>query len=326
MLWLRRRRADAAIASLGGVVFVEAAALIVSHQVITVHLEHERVIRRVLKDGFDIDIVEYCLADYLLCCKDPLPSTFLHQFNTQKYRTMLSAVALLEDKGIIAKEQANMGRKTFLVRLTTYGEQLAKDASALVFDCMKSTFWRNIPEDEIEHTMRYSTTALENLKAAPLQLYASDFETSKIHPYFFLDIIYIIRRWKEVVAEASGLTLTAYRTLSLLESFGEMSPSDIASTLCVEKSSVSASKEALIERGYVVENEDGSDRRRLFLSCADQGRTAARRLNDLVEKETKKYFSPVDAKTINILNAHHMRMYCEVRRLHAEHDPLAEPW
>lgn len=300
---------------------MEAAALIVSHQVITVHLEHERVIRRVLKDGFDIDIVEYCLADYLLCCKEPLPSTFLHQFNTQKYRTMLSAVSSLEDKGIIAKEQANLGRKTFLVRLTPYGEQLAKDASALVHDCMKSTFWRNIPEDEIERTMRYSVTALENLKAAPLQLYASDFETSKIHPYFFLDIVYIIRRWKEVVAEAAGLTLTTYRALSLLESFGEMSPSDIASTLCIEKSSVSTSKEVLIERAYALENEDGNDHRKLYLSCSDQGRIVARRLNSLVEEETKTYFSPVDAHTINLLNAHHMRMYCEVRRLHANGDP-----
>lgn len=312
-----RAYADAAMASLGGV-FVEAAALIVSHQVITVHLEHERVIRRALKDGFDIDIVEYCLADYLLCCKDPLPSTFLHEFNTQKYRTMLSAVASLEDKGIIAKEQANMGRKAFAMRLTPYGEQLAKDASAMVLECMKSTFWKNIPEDEIEHTMRYSTTALENLKAAPLQLYASDFGPSKIHPYFFLDIIYLIRRWKEVIAEAADMTLTAYRVLSLLEGFGEMSPSDIAATLCIEKSSVSAGKEALLSRGYIVEREDSADRRRLSLSCTNQGRAVARSLNDVVEAETKKYFSPVDARTIDILNAQHMRMYCEVRRLHAE--------
>lgn len=293
-----------------------AAALVVGHQIITVHIEHDRLIRHALKDEFGIDLIEYCLMDSLLCYGCPLPSSFLRQFNTQKYRTMLCVVTSLEDKGIVSKEQTNGDRKAFLIRLTMHGEQLARRASQMILDLMKSTFWKNIPENEIIDMMRYSTTTLSNLKAAPLQLYGMNHQSMKIHPYFFLDIVYLIRRWKEVAMHSANLSLTEFRILSLIGDNEKMSSSEIASTLCIEKSSVSAGKAILLKKKLIYEIEDEADRRRSYLFCTNKGKRVAEKLNKAVERETIQYFSPIDEEIVNLLNAQHMRMYCEIRRFH----------
>lgn len=296
---------------------MRAIDLLVNHQMITVHLEHERLIGHALRSGFHLDIVEYCLMDFLDGFDGELDNSHLRDFKARKYKTLLAAVTSLEDKGLVRK-RAIEGRKAFAMRLTDAGDALVREINDAVLELMRATFWRNIPDDEIADMMATSVGSLDNLKAAPMDLYREDGRTSLIHPYFFLDLVFTNQRWRDIVQREASLSLNAYRILDLLESFGRMAPSEIASTLCIERSGVSLNKRSLAERELVRQQEGGSDRRRQYLQCTEKGRLTARRTRARLEEETRGFFSPVDADLVNVLNAQHLRMYCEVRRLHDE--------
>jgi DNA-binding MarR family transcriptional regulator len=82
-----------------------------------------------------------------------------------------------------------------------------------------------------------------------------------------------VARVFEVTLESLGLTIQKYRVLAYLDQ-APATPSELAYRLTVQAPTVTRLVAALIERGYVSREVDGSDRRRNVLRVTAAGRRA----------------------------------------------------
>lgn len=76
-----------------------------------------------------------------------------------------------------------------------------------------------------------------------------------------------------VESSLGGLTLTAYRILSLIAEGNERS-SQIAGRLALARPTVSNAVDQLVERGFIERGVTAEDRRAVVLTVTDAGRTA----------------------------------------------------
>lgn len=76
-------------------------------------------------------------------------------------------------------------------------------------------------------------------------------------------------RWHD---EASGLTLSEWRILAMLGSFGASSPSDIANRTQMDKAVISRVKTALAKKGLITDEADSTDSRKRILDLTEDGR------------------------------------------------------
>jgi len=96
-----------------------------------------------------------------------------------------------------------------------------------------------------------------------------------------------------VESSLGGLTLTAYRILSLVAEGNERS-SQIAGRLALARPTVSNAVDQLVERGYIDRGTSTEDRRAVVLTVTDAGRCALTEADDSVAERLAPIFERLE--------------------------------
>jgi DNA-binding MarR family transcriptional regulator len=78
----------------------------------------------------------------------------------------------------------------------------------------------------------------------------------------------------------SGINLTAYRMLLVIEIFGEISVSDLAKVMLIDRALISRAASDMIERGLLDARSDPASRRKKLLALTGPGRDVFVELRD----------------------------------------------
>ena len=276
-------------------------------------VEHLRLISRALHNWQQLTLNEYCTITVLDTVKKPISCTTLSQYLILKHGTMLAILADLEEKSIIVKQADNTDGRAMLVMLTKEGKELARALSEQVFALMRQTFWHSIPLNEVFAPLEECRAQLEQLRGYPM----SPISLAKPSRHFIQAMVFrvvniVVERWTKAVKDYCGLSLNESRVLILLELYGSLSPGEITRKLYIAPSNVALLCSRLRESGLLVCAENHEDARCKTLRCTARGLRLSRELLSVLRKTTCDCYSSYSDSSIVILNAQHMRMYCEL--------------
>lgn len=297
-------------------------SILFSQQLVTVQLEHVRLFEKALRSRFDLTLTEYCLLRILDESGEGLTLAQIEEHFALRQGTILSALLALENRGLIDKQSHARDRRKMVSSLAPQARPIVSAASKLLYQLMKETFWRNIPSRELAIISR--TSYLRSRRQYVPQ--DSEAMTKKIisvpSTSLLIGVKTLTNRWEDLAHEQGGISLNAYRLLALLESFGGLTPSEIASRLLLAKSRVSTAKEELLQRELIKEVPSQEDNRSKVLQGTRAGRQMAKKLNVRMEELTRDMYELVYDEDKNFLNAWHIRMYLEIEIAHAKIDAL----
>lgn len=98
---------------------------------------------------------------------------------------------------------------------------------------------------------------------------------------------------RAVEASLGGLTLSAYRILSLVAEGNEQS-SQIAGRLALARPTISNAVDQLVERGFLVRAANPDDRRAVVLAVTDSGRAAIAEADASIAARLRPAFERLD--------------------------------
>jgi DNA-binding MarR family transcriptional regulator len=81
--------------------------------------------------------------------------------------------------------------------------------------------------------------------------------------------------------QGSGITLTCYRMMLVIEIFEEISVSDLSKIMVIDRAQISRAATDLIERGLLEARADRASKRKKLLALSDAGREKFETLNAL---------------------------------------------
>ncbi|MBR2836062.1 MAG: MarR family transcriptional regulator [Coriobacteriales bacterium] len=288
-------------------------------QMITVILEHLRLIAKCVKQGYNLTYGELSLLVAMFEAKRPILVEPMADFLMLKRQTLWTMMLELEDRGILCKQSLHDDMRSMLCSFSPQGQVLTEQAIQDFNRLIEVVFMPSLSSKEhaeFKDSVQYSNDALrghtipEELRPKPADL--------RFGAEYLVYWRAIAEVWEKTTHE-SQFALTEYRMLQILDEYGTMYPADITQKLFIERSSVSVFKTKLIERGLLREACDPFDRRRSIVQPTKEGRTAFQTATYRLSEATRMAHTGLDDNGIMVVNVWYMRMYSNLRKYTAIH-------
>lgn len=293
--------------------------VVFSPQQISVLIEHVRIVERALKEFHELKLLEYCILRALHLSGKAVTQTDLVIFLGAAKSTVTERLLSLEDRALIMKTNDADDRRRMIISLTKLGSELSEKATQDLFTLLKNTFWRTLSNAElfeIQKSANRDHNYMIGLKPDSLEI--QNYGTTTLTASFFLCIIYIIKGWTELIKLESALSLSEFRILAALyDANSAMRLVDLSTTLIIEKSNITKYSKSLTTQQFVTINKSEKDARSCTLMLSDKGQKLVERLSLLLNDKNKHLYFTNEEES-NLLNAWHMRMYCELGKIRSK--------
>ncbi len=280
-------------------------------QMVTVFVEHEAQIARVLKRDCDLTVTEFCIIRELYLSGGPVDGFNFADFLMLRRNSISMALSSLEDKGYITKSSSKTDRRKSRITVTEKGIDLTIKATRAIYEAQESSFWNDLTPDEERSGNLVASLVLSSLRgkrqddAAPL-----DKTHTPITPEFIVFCKAVPQMWIKTVKDSAGLSLSEFRILATMVSLkGSAYAIDLSRMLLLDRSTISASKDKLVEKGLIGESQDERDRRNSELRILPRGRQLFNDLNRKLQDVTNQMYSLCVPDYAEAINQWHLRMY-----------------
>ena len=98
-----------------------------------------------------------------------------------------------------------------------------------------------------------------------------------------------------------GVSLTHCYAMMEMADCGEISVTELAENLDLDKSTLSRTVESMVASGMVERTADGADRRRAILKVTDEGRSTIERVNGYCDDYYKKLFKLISREKQGVI-------------------------
>lgn len=290
-------------------------SVVFTTQMMTVFIEHEKMIDKVLKRCHDLTATEFCILRALYLAGGEANGLDFAQFLMLKRNSISIALSSLARKDLASKAPSERDRRMLHVTETAAGRKITRDATASIYEAQKATFWSNLSLEDERGGNLVASLVLSKLRGVDYSATAPlKDENTPISSEFVVFCKMVPQRWDFTLKKHSELSLTDFRILTCLDEWGSAArASDIARYLLLERSVVSTRKDALITRGLVAESVDENDRRNSNLVVTEHGAVLAERLKAHLSTETADMYSLCEeANLSNEINDWHRVMYANM--------------
>lgn len=270
----------------------------------------KRLIDSVLRP-IGINYTEFCVLFALLETSKPALTESLADYLILKPRTVLSALATLESKGLIFKQDAGEDNRKMLVSLASKGRAFTNETAEKVNAQNAKTLHDSLPAEDLRIVMlpriKYAVDEFRGHSANAFLTHDPANPGLGVEHFIFWRVL--LERWTEAVHQVAGLSLGEYRLLSLLLETNEMGQSAICRRLMMQKSKVSDYKTKLIKEKLIKENRGKVDARESLLCITAKGRRIARQCGDVLTKIWKDGHASLSDEEMLTVEAWYARMY-----------------
>lgn len=293
---------------------MKSQSVIFTSEMMTVFVEHEKVIDRVLKRCHGLTTTEFCILRALYLAGGEVDGLDFAGFLMLKRNSISIALSSLARKNLVSKLPSEKDRRMLRVRETDEGIEITRNATASVYEAQTTTFWRHLTADEERGGNLVASLVLAKLRGVDYSSTAPLKETNTpITPEFIVFCKMVPQRWSYIIKKNSDLSLTDYRVLSCLIELGEEArASDVMRRLLLERSVVSMCKDDLRSHGLITESPDKSDRRNSNLGVTAKGHEVFSLLKDHLTTETSNMYSLCDNDLSRAVNEWHCTMYANL--------------
>jgi len=284
-----------------------------SSQQITVLIEHVRIFERVLREFHGLKLLEYCILRALQESGKAATQADLVVFIGATKSTITERLLSLEDKALIVKSGDKDDQRKMSVSLTEPGDALSEKATRDLYTLLRNTFWRTFSDAELVEIQKSADrdhNYMIGLKPESLEIQHKD--NIALTASFILCILHIVKGWTDLIKDESGLSVSEFRILTALDDAkSAMRLIDLSTLLNIKKSNITMCSKNLITQQLVVSSKSSKDARSIILTLTKKGQRLVRRLTILLNDKNKLLYFTNDQES-NLLNAWHMRMYCEL--------------
>ncbi len=280
-------------------------------QMVTVFVQHEKMISKVLKRCHDLTATEFCILREIYLAGGEVDGLDFADFLMLKRNSISMAISSLSRKGYVEKSPSSNDRRMASIFETSTGTEVTRAATKRVYEAQRSTFWRNLSVDDERSGNVVASLVLRRLRGQDYATAAPLKETNTpITPEFIIFCKVVPQRWSCTIKEVSNLSLTDFRILDHVSaSEGEIRAADVAQALLLERSLISSCKNGLVRQGLLHEQSDISDGRNSFLSATSTGEALAAKLNAALGEATADMYALCDERLVFDINEWHPRMY-----------------
>lgn len=288
--------------------------VIFTSEMMTVFVEHEKMIDKILKRCHGLTTTEFCILRALYLEGGEVDGLDFARFLMLKRNSISLAISSLDRKGLVTKLPSKDDRRMLRVKETEEGRAITRDATTSVFEAQTNTFWSNLSLDDERGGNLVASLVLAQLRGYDYSSVAPLSEgNTPITPEFVVFCKMVPQRWGHVIKDSSNLSLTDYRVLAcLVELGGRARASDVMRSLFIERSVVSVCKDALRAQGLIVEEPDKADKRNSIISVVEMGFDIAAALKDRLIEATADMYSLCDDDLSRAINKWHREMYASM--------------
>lgn len=224
--------------------------------------------------------------------------------------TVVAAAIRLEQRGLVEKTRRESDRRVVVLHETPEGAALVKRAFDGVYRQMTTTVWRRYSDGSIDEVLQAFHASAAGLGISDIEVNHEVHET--LTPAFFMAIASLVRQWTQAASIAGSTSLTEYRCLALLEDRRKPLPcSELADTLLIDRSTVSAAVKSLLAK-RLVRVKRGKDGRQRIVSATESGKANAARAKAELEKRTAACYADATPQLGAKANEVYARMYIEL--------------
>lgn len=276
-------------------------------QLATVVVELQRDISAILDTHLGVSYTEFCL---LASLQSHGGTMLLSDFPTSigaNANTVVAASSRLDEKGLVLKEKSSEDKRVIVLRNTEKTLPLVQEGCTRVYAHLYATVWKNHSDEDIREIMYSFGEQHKTLHIDPIEV--NTICHPIMTPAYFMALSGILSRWSSEVKTYSGLSLTEFRYLSLLESRPRpLNCSQLAAMLFLDRSSISSITASLKEKELIIV-ERGKDKRSNLVSLTEKGAVCAALVNAKLSRATAVLYADIDPALKTKTNELHMRMY-----------------
>lgn len=294
---------------------MKSETIVFSRQMLTVIVEHTRVVTARLKERWGLSYNEFTLLYALLEVARPVDTGSLGEYLLLRRETVTGLLLDLEDKGLVVRVPGQKDRRVLLVQLSRKGATETREAAADLERLLCAAFMSSM-QDAQRHMrtwggMLASVSALRGTAVVPFC--EIDEPTGIFNASYYLYWRLMVEGWSEAVRREGGISLVESRVLGLVNELGQASPAVLADRLFVSRSSVSVAKGALVKAGLLQEASDPFDGRGSILRCTKTGAALDGSLSRALGAVAQRGHQSLSDEEVTMLNGWYMRMYADYR-------------
>ena len=294
------------------------ARVICNQQMITVFVEHNKVIAKVLKKYYQLTPTEFCILRALYLSDGRVEGVDFASFLYLKRNSISMALSKLEERELIGKAASQQDRRSIIVTETKRGTEVTREATADIYGALTNSFWHDLAIEDKRGGNETASLVLEALRGAPTKAPGGLKESNTpVSPEFIVFCKVVPQLWSARLA-LLGLSLSEYRMLDAIHQANEpVRSTDIARSLLLERSVVSQFKDTMVEKGLVDFSPAEGDRRNYEVNLTPEGQSLALSAQAALQKETDRAYILCDDALVPRINEWHLRMFRNMNVLNA---------
>ena len=289
-----------------------------NQQMITVFVEHNKVIAKVLKKYYQLTPTEFCILRALYLSDGRVEGVDFASFLYLKRNSISMALSKLEERELIGKAANQQDRRSIVVTETERGTEVTREATADIYGALTNSFWHDLALEDKRGGNQTASLVLEALRGTPTKAPGGLKESNTpVSPEFVVFCKVVPQLWSARLAPL-GLSLSEYRMLStILQADEPIRSTDIARSLLLERSVVSQFKDTMVEKGLVDFSPAEGDRRNYEVSLTSEGQSLALAAQVALQEETDRAYALCDDALVSRINDWHLRMFRNMNVLNA---------
>ena len=266
-------------------------SIVLSQQMITFYLAMISILGERFKERLGLSYNDFTLLSALSECESGVGMRPLYEYVMLSRNTILPALTRLEDAGYVVKETQPDDSRYALCHLRATAEPLVRAEVHEANLFLSHTFLRQLPTEEYELLTRGIKCSNDLMRGKSVAQFA-----------------------EKRIKAASPLGLSEYRILKTLCECDELSPSNLAAMLYMQRSNVTLYKNKLKQRGLIREKRVAEDRRQIVLQPSPQAVNVLGPIDEALGDLVRLWHSPFENDLIDVLNVWYMRFYSNLRR------------
>ena len=292
--------------------------VICNQQMITVFVEHNKVIAKVLKKYYQLTPTEFCILRALYLSDGRVEGIDFASFLYLKRNSISMALSKLEDRELIGKAASQQDRRSIVVTETKRGTEVTRQATADIYGALTNSFWHDLDLADKRGGNETASLVLEALRGTPTKAPGKLKESNTpISPEFIVFCKVVPQLWSARLVPL-GLSLSEYRMLNAVWQADEpIRSTDIARSLLLERSVVSLFKDTMVEKGLVSFSPAEGDRRNYEVSLTPEGEGLVLCAQTSLQEETDRAYALCDDTLVSHINEWHLRMFRNMNVLNA---------
>lgn len=289
-------------------------SIVLSQQMITFYLAMISILGERFKERLGLSYNDFTLLSALSECESGVGMRPLCEYVMLSRNTILPALTRLEDAGYVVKETQPDDSRYALCHLRATAEPLVRAEVHEANLFLSHTFLRQLPTEEYELLTRGIKCSNDLMRGKSVAQFAETGRKAQMLTDYMIGFRCFIRHSEKRIKATSPLSLSEYRILKTLCECDELSPSNLAAMLCMQRSNVTLYKNKLKQRGLIMEKGVAEDRRQIVLQPSHQAFSALGPIDEALGDLVRLWHSPFENDLIDVLNVWYMRFYSNLRR------------